>query len=56
MERQTTKILGYDVDLFNFDQALDYIIKKSENQSTQTITLNPEMIELGKKNQEFCKK
>lgn len=53
MERQTTKILGYDVDLFNFDQAMDYIIKKSENQSTQTITLNPEMIELGEKNQEF---
>lgn len=53
MERQTKKILGYDVDLFNFDQALNYIIEKSENQSTQTITLNPEMIELGKKNQEF---
>lgn len=53
MERQTTKILGYDVDLFNFDQAMDYIIQKSENQSTQTITLNPEMIELGEKNQEF---
>lgn len=53
MERQTKKILGYDVDLFNFDQALNYIIEKSENQSTQTITLNPEMIELGEKNQEF---
>lgn len=53
MERQTEKILGYDVDLFSFDQAMDYIVKKSENQSTQTITLNPEMIELGDKNQEF---
>lgn len=53
MERHVAKILGYDVDLFNFDQAMDYIVKKSENQSTQTITLNPEMIELGEKNQEF---
>lgn len=53
MERHVAKILGYDVDLFSFDQAMDYIVKKSENQSTQTITLNPEMIELGDKNQEF---
>lgn len=53
MERHVAKILGYDVDLFSFDQAMDYIVKKSETQSTQTITLNPEMIELGDKNQEF---
>lgn len=53
MERHTKKILGYDVDLFNFDQAVDYIVQKSETQSTQTITLNPEMIELGEKNTEF---
>ena len=53
MERHIAKILGYDVDLFSFDQAMDYIVKKSETQSTQTITLNPEMIELGDKNQEF---
>lgn len=53
MERHVAKILGYDVDLFSFDQAMDYIVKKSETQSTQTITLNPEMIELGEKNQEF---
>lgn len=53
MERRTAKILGYDVDLFNFDQATDYIIQKSETQSTQTITLNPEMIELGEKDKEF---
>lgn len=53
MERHVAKILGYDVDLFSFDQAMVYIVKKSETQSTQTITLNPEMIELGEKNQEF---
>lgn len=53
MERHTKKILGYDVDLFNFDQAMGYIVQKSETQSTQTITLNPEMIELGEKNSEF---
>lgn len=53
MERHTKKILGYDVDLFKFDQAVDYIVQKSETQSTQTITLNPEMIELGEKNSEF---
>lgn len=53
MERHTKKILGYDVDLFDFDQAVDYVVKMSETQSTQTITLNPEMIELGEKNPEF---
>ncbi len=53
MERQTKKILGYDVDLFDFDQAIDYVVKMSDTQSTQTITLNPEMIELGEKNPEF---
>ncbi len=53
MERHVAKILGYDVDLFSFDQAVEYIVQKSQMQSTQTITLNPEMIELGDKNQEF---
>ena len=53
MERNRAKILGFEVDLYSFQTALDYIIEVSDNKSTQTVTLNPEMIELGEKNKEF---
>lgn len=53
MENKRAKILGFEVDLLGFDAALDFIVKKSENQSTQTVTINPEMIALGENNKEF---
>lgn len=53
MERKTTKILGYDVDLFSFDEAVEFIIEKSKTASVQTVTINPEMIDFAQKNKEF---
>ena len=53
MERKTAEILGYNVDLFSFDDAIDFIVQKSAEKSTQTVTINPEMIALAEKNQEF---
>ncbi|MCR5260219.1 MAG: WecB/TagA/CpsF family glycosyltransferase [Candidatus Gastranaerophilales bacterium] len=53
MERKTAEILGYKVDLLSFDEALKTVLDKTEEQNTQTVTINPEMIALGEKNQEF---
>jgi len=53
MEKNRAKILGFEVDLLSFGDALKFITEKSENQSTQTVTINPEMIALGEKNEEF---
>lgn len=54
MKNNRATILGFEVDLLRFDEALNHIVKKSENQSTQTVTINPEMIALGDKNAEFA--
>ena len=41
MNRSTVDILGYGVDTFSFDEAVDYIVKTHG----QVVTINPEMIE-----------
>lgn len=53
MERKTAKILGYQVDLLSFDEALKNIISKAEEKNVQTVTINPEMIAFAEKNAEF---
>ena len=50
MDRNLVNILGYGVDTFSFDDAIDYIIKNKG----QVITINPEMIECAIKNPEFA--
>ncbi len=49
MERNTVDILGYGVDTFSFDQAVDYIV----NKPGQIVTINPEMIQCADKNSEL---
>ena len=49
MDRAKVDILGYGVDTFCFDDAVDYIYQTHG----QIVTINPEMIEYGKKNSEF---
>lgn len=49
MNRRLVDILGYGVDTFSFDEAVDYII----NNHGQVITINPEMIETANKNDEL---
>lgn len=55
MERKQKKILGYNVDLFSFKDALSYIKEKMDNSfGAQVVTINPEMIEFGNKNPELA--
>lgn len=49
MNRNTVDILGYGVDTFTFDQAVDYIVQTHG----QIVTINPEMIETANKNPDF---
>ena len=49
MDRAKVDILGYGVDTFSFDEAVDYIF----DNHGQIITINPEMIEYGNKNSGF---
>ena len=56
MERKTAKVLGYDVDLMTFDNAINFIGKKLDaNEGLHIITINPEFIELAQKDPKFSK-
>ncbi len=50
MDRDLVKILGFDVDSFTFDEAVDY----AYSHSGQVVTINPEMISAAQKNQDFA--
>ena len=49
MNRSTVDILGYGVDTFSFDDAVDYIVKTHG----QVVTINPEMIECADNDNNF---
>ena len=54
MERKQVKVLGYNIDLFNFEEATDYTKYLLDSQySAQVVTINPEMIEYALKNEDF---
>ena len=54
MERKQAKVLGYKVDLFNFDEATDYTKYLLDSEySAHVVTINPEMIEYALKNESF---
>jgi len=56
MERKTHKVLGYNVDLLTFDEAVKFVLQKIEKkEGMQIVTVNPEMIELANNNKEFAK-
>lgn len=56
MERKTRKVLGYDVDLLTFDEAVKFVCEKLEkSEGMQIVTINPEIIELADKNKELSK-
>ena len=47
MNRKIAKLQGFNIDTFSMDEACEYIL---ENRG-QVVTINPEIIELGKKNE-----
>ena len=54
LKRKKESVLGFEVDLYSFDTALQYVNQHmKENKGMQIVTINPEMIEIGKSNNEF---
>ena len=51
MARDLVKILGYSVDNFSMDEAVNYI----QSNFGQIVTINPEMINAASKNKDFAK-
>jgi len=49
MSKSSVKILGYGVDGYNFEQALEY----AQDNGGQVVTINPEMILAAQKSTEF---
>ncbi len=49
MNRKIVKLQGFNIDTFSMDEACEYIL---ENRG-QVVTINPEIIELGKKNEDL---
>ena len=49
MNRNQVKILGYGVDTFSFEDAIEYI----SNHGGQIVTINPEMIDCARNNKNF---
>lgn len=55
MERRIVKLLGFNVDTFNFQEAVDFANQLIEDKKGgQIVTINPEMIEYGLKTPEFA--
>lgn len=55
MERNTVKLLGFEIDTFDFQGAISYAIDLIKSiKGGQIVTINPEMIEFGLKNEEFA--
>lgn len=55
MERQRVKLLGFDIDTFDFESAIIYVKDLIESKKGgQIVTINPEMIENGLKNSAFA--
>lgn len=56
MNRKTAKVLGYDVDLMTFNDALAFVENNlSNSKGLHIITINPEIIEMANKDTEFAK-
>ena len=50
----TAKVLGINVNLFSFAECVDALTKfLNEHKGAQVVTINPEMFETAKKNEEF---
>lgn len=54
LQAKKEPVLGFEVDLFSFDEALQHVHQHlKENQGLHIVTINPEMIIEGNKNDRF---
>lgn len=59
MERKTVKLLGFNIDTFDFESAVKYAmdlinLRNIDRRGGQIVTINPEMIEYALKNIDFA--
>lgn len=55
MKRTTVKLLGFNIDTFDFETAVNYAKELLESKKgAQIVTINPEMIEYALKNPDFA--
>lgn len=56
MQRRQHKLLGYNIDLFSTDEAMNYVNTLIDSSSSSHIvTINPEIIEYANKHEDFAK-
>lgn len=56
MQRKQHKLLGYNVDLFNISEAMEYANKLIDGtSSSHIVTINPEIIEYANKHEDFAR-
>lgn len=56
MKRETVKLLGFDIDTFDFESAVNYALELIiSEKGGQIVTINPEMIETALKSPYFAK-
>ena len=56
MQRRQKNLLGYNIDLFSVDEALDYSNSLIDSaKSSHIVTINPEIIEYANKHEDFAK-
>lgn len=55
MERKTVKLLGFDIDTFSFEEALNYVKQRllDNERSSHIVTINPEIIETARKDSDL---
>lgn len=56
MQRKQKKLLGYNIDLFNMTEAMNYVDSLIDGaSSSHIVTINPEIIEYANKHEDFAK-
>ncbi len=56
MARKTEKVLGYDIDLISLSGAVDFVMGKIlKREGIQVVTVNPEIMAIAAKNQEYSR-
>ena len=55
MDRKTEKVLGYNVDIITFNDAVDKVMHRIQiEDGMQIVTINPEIIEIADNNKEYA--
>ena len=54
MTNKRCKVLGYNIDLLSFKEAVSFVLNKTKiNEGLHVITMNPEIMAFADKNEEY---